>query len=221
MALEYVKSNLAPFLINQETQDDEYIPLTSDFDELTLLGYNPSDEERDALDFTKELLQNKTWAKDTTTHYNFDGDLVEDYDEDKWKPSLETDIHYVDSSGASKPAYDVDKAVAASDKTTRKKSTRRCARYVRSYLQAGGINMDDRPNTAGQYYAYFKRKKEWKEINPSDVQRGDVCVTVNKGAGHLAFYNGRQWVSDFRQNGPHVYSYSKDGLNTFYFRYVG
>ena len=219
MAIEYVKSNFTPFSNIQK--DEDYIPLTPDFNELTLLGYNPQDEEIDTLDFTKELLQNKNWAKDTTTHYNFDGDLVEDYDEELWNPEEYTESKYINSQKIEKPAYDVDKAVLASDKTTRRKSTRRCARYVRQYLQAGGINMDDRPSTAGQYYAYFKRKKEWKEINPSDVQKGDVCVTINGGNGHLAFYTGKQWVSDFRQNGPHVYSYSKDGLNTFYFRYTG
>lgn len=220
MAIEYVKTNFTPFLDTKEKENEEYIPLTPDFNELTLLGYNPSNEEFNTLDFTKELLQNKNWVKDTTTNYNFDGDLVENFDIEDWNPKQIT-LQYLDSDGIGTPKYDVDKAVEASNKVTRRKSTRRCAKYVRSYLQAGGINIDDRPTTAGQYYNYFRRKKEWKQINPSDVQKGDVCVTVNNGAGHIAFYNGKHWVSDFIQRGPHVYSYAKDGYNTFYFRYTG
>lgn len=220
MAIEYAKTNLKPFLYVQKQEDnDQAIPLTPDFGEFSLLGYNSADESIDTLDFAKELLNNKNWAKKTTQ--NFDGDEVTDFDINEWSPKQYSSIQYVDSNKVEKPNYNVDKAVEESDKTRRTKSIRLCAKYVRKYLQAGGINMDDRPRYAGQYYAYFKRKKEWTQINPSDVQKGDVCVTVNNGYGHLAFYNGNQWISDFRQRGPHVYSYSKDGQNTFYFRYTG
>ena len=173
MAIEYVKSNLTPFINTYETEDEEYIPLTPDFNELTLLGYTPTNKEVNTLDFTRELLQNKNWAKDATTNYDFDSDLVEDFDIEGWKPN-KTMVQYIDSTNIDSPKYNVDKAVKAAEQTTRHRSTRKCARYVRKYLQAGGINMDDRPKYAGQYYAYFKNKKEWKEINPSDVQKGDV-----------------------------------------------
>jgi len=33
-----------------------------------------------------------------------------------------------------------------------------CAKYVRTALQAGGVNMDDRPKYAGQYLQYFRKK---------------------------------------------------------------
>ena len=184
MAIEYSKTNLKPFLYIQEQEDnDQAIPLTPDFGEFSLLGYNSTDESIDTLDFAKELLNNKNWAKKTTQ--NFDGDEVTDFDINEWSPKQYSSIQYVDSNKVENPNYNVDKAVEESDKTRRTKSIRLCAKYVRKYLQ------------------------------------GDVCVTVNNGYGHLAFYNGNQWISDFRQRGPHVYSYSKDGQNTFYFRYTG
>ena len=157
------------------------------------------------------------WENDET---NDVGDYVQDYDLQLWNPSNSTN-NYIETQNSSNPNFDTSAASQYLLKHANSKSTHRCAAYVRQGLQAGGVNMDDRPRKAGQYLAYFRRKPQWTEINPSEVQQGDVCVTVNSGDGHISMWTGQNWVSDFIQRGPHVYTYAIDGKNTFYFRYTG
>lgn len=59
---------------------------------------------------------------------------------------------------------------------------------------------------AGKYY----KKQGWAEL-PLDTKPkiGDVCVLQHpdpKKAGHTAIWNGRQWVSDFKQKGLNVWN---------------
>lgn len=40
------------------------------------------------------------------------------------------------------------------------------------------------------------------EIQESEVQQGDICVlsqNSKSGFGHIAIYDGKQWISDFKQ----------------------
>ena len=67
----------------------------------------------------------------------------------------------------------------------------------------------------------------WTQL-PDDTttfQRGDVCVIKGlgtKGRGHISMYDGKQWVSDFYQNGWDVYhGRAKRGKNTHFYRYNG
>lgn len=160
---------------------------------------------------------NQYWHEDET--YDV-GDQVQDYDLQIWNPKSSID-NYLEDQTTSAPKFNVDLTVQYLLKNALPKSSHRCAAYVRRGLQAGGINLDDRPRTAGQYLQYFRRKPQWTEINPSEVQKGDVCVTVNSADGHIAVWTGKNWISDFVQRGPHVYTYAVDGKNTFYFRYIG
>ena len=102
-------------------------------------------------------------------------------------------------------------------------SKHRCAEYVRSAMQAGGLNVDDRPGYAGAYAEYLP-KKGWKKIPLDSVpEPGDTVVVkpfVDKygGAhsyGHIAMYAGQKgtkggkksgWISDFFQGTREGYS---------------
>lgn len=92
------------------------------------------------------------------------------------------------------------------------KSTHYCARSVRKALQAGGINMDDRPDAAKDYVGYLETKgfqsigqygntgdKLPDSYNP---KAGDIIV-IDKNKNHIAMYNGKDWISDFKQKTFH------------------
>lgn len=183
----------------------------------------PVNIDQDILDFATDTLSQENfmiedqWQADETDDV---GDYVQDFDLSTWSPSS-TSYNYIPEPTQISPNFNVDVAIQYLLKHAQKKSTHKCAAHVRRSLQAGGINMDDRPTKAGQYLSYFRKKPQWKEINPSEVQKGDVCVIVNSGNGHIAMWTGQNWVSDFIQRGPHVYTYSADGKDTFYFRYTG
>ena len=186
----------------------------------------PSNIEQNTLNFaTNALSQENINNLTSDTYWQNDesddvGDYVQDFDLNLWAPPLSSN-NYKSEQTQVAPNFNVDIASQYLLQHAHEKSTHKCAAYVRRGLQAGGVNMDDRPKRAGQYLAYFRRKPQWTEINPSEVQKGDVCVTVNSGDGHISMWTGKNWVSDFIQRGPHVYTYAVDGKNTFYFRYTG
>ena len=202
-----------------------------DISEFSYFGESDNDEEY--IDNSPLNDQTLNFAIDTLSQENLDygnswqedetddvGDYVQDYDLQLWSPKDSTD-NYLQNQVTTGPSFNVDLTVQYLLKHALPKSSHKCAAYVRRGLQAGGINLDDRPRKAGQYLQYFRKKPQWTEINPSEVQKGDVCVTVNSADGHIAVWTGNNWVSDFVQRGPHVYTYAVDGRNTFYFRYTG
>jgi hypothetical protein len=87
------------------------------------------------------------------------------------------------------------------------KSQGRCAFYVRLALQAGGASLADHPAHAKDYGPTLRRIG-FREIVVDDpatyrFMQGDVVVIQpypdgNK-SGHIAAYDGRQWMSDFKQ----------------------
>ena len=91
-----------------------------------------------------------------------------------------------------------------------KQSNGMCAKHVRIALEAGGLNLDDRPNYACHYGSYLEARgfvgfvpDSWDQYTP---EPGDVAVMppYNTGhpAGHIAMYCGERqgdWLSDFVQ----------------------
>ncbi len=104
------------------------------------------------------------------------------------------------------------------------KSAHKCATAIQLTMAAGGLDVSGRPSEAGNY-GPFLLKNGWVRLpNNTSFQKGDVCVTKGlgtKGYGHISMYNGQNWVSDFIQNSPLVYSKAKIGTNTFFYRYKG
>lgn len=84
-------------------------------------------------------------------------------------------------------------------------STSKCARYVREAIEAGGVTV------AKTMYAknYGSRLTNAGFVAAAGApQAGDVAViqpTEGGLEGHMAMYNGTQWVSDYKQPAVHGY----------------
>lgn len=123
--------------------------------------------------------------------------------------------------------FNVSKALEWAKNNVGPKSIGRCARYVRSMLEAGGMNTAGRPVSAYQYAGYLP-KKGFKHIaslsskseqaawSNSKALPGDIAVMAHGQHGHICMFTGKQWVSDFVQN--NMWPYSGDGLVNI-FRY--
>ena len=123
--------------------------------------------------------------------------------------------------------FNVSKALEWAKNNVGPKSSGRCARYVRSMLEAGGMDTAGRPVSAYQYAGYLP-KKGFKHIaslgskseqaawSNSKALPGDIAVMAHGQHGHICMFTGKQWVSDFVQN--NMWPYSGDGLVNI-FRY--
>lgn len=88
-------------------------------------------------------------------------------------------------------------------------STRRCGEYVRKALQAGGAKFPGAYPATGKQFGPTLEMLGFHEITVEDpdtfnFMRGDVMVMEpHKGgnAGHVAGYDGKDWISDFIQRG--------------------
>lgn len=111
-------------------------------------------------------------------------------------------------------------------KHAERKSVGLCTHYVRKALITGGIPL---------YYAFGAATKDYKHILPllnfemigdniNDVKKkpGDIIVFQSHGGrkhGHIAMWNGKQWVSDFKQRSYIVHSdYNKPGTEYSIYR---
>lgn len=99
-----------------------------------------------------------------------------------------------------------------------------CGKAVRLYMEAMGFSTEGRPNYGGDY-GPFLLNSGWSKLSPGTQYKfGDICVTKGQGKnkeGHISMYDGHQWVSDYIQSSPLVYSWAKIGTNTNFYRYKG
>lgn len=91
------------------------------------------------------------------------------------------------------------------------RSTGSCAKYVRSYLMASGYPLSGWPVAAADYinflpkYGFTPVQGRATQISP---EVGDISITQRFGNhkyGHIAIWNGSNWVSDFKQNSVSIY----------------
>lgn len=97
--------------------------------------------------------------------------------------------------------FDVDKAVKELNTKALPRSTGNCASYVRSALEAGGIDTSIRPAQA-QGYDSFLTNQGFTSVDTDNYQKGDIAVFQGfegHSAGHIQMYNGKIWESDFKQ----------------------
>jgi len=106
--------------------------------------------------------------------------------------------------------YNPDKAVAHLTENALSRSHTCCAWFVMRAMQAGGCPMILAPahsySTILPYYGF-------KEVKTTTYKKGDIVVfPAVKGHkwGHIAMWNGEQWVSDFKQKGIIVSSAYKN-----------
>lgn len=109
-------------------------------------------------------------------------------------------------------------AASIATSRARSKTTGKCAKYVTDSMQRAGLNY---PRLASAYmYATDKGLpsvgfEQLKVSDPNNYpkQPGDVYVidsfVGNKGKkhphGHIAIWNGKEWVSDFKQKNANIY----------------
>lgn len=108
--------------------------------------------------------------------------------------------------------YDINKATTHLRENSLSRSHNCCAWFVMRAMQKGGFPSIILPAWA---YKYYLPINGWKEINDSNYipVEGDVVVfPFVKGHpyGHIAMWDGSQWISDFKQKGIIV---SKDYSN--------
>ncbi len=94
------------------------------------------------------------------------------------------------------------------------KSVGLCALYVRKAINAGGIPLYK--CGSAWHYRYVLPILNFAEKEVSDeLKIGDIVVFQSIGGrkyGHIAIWNGTQWVSDFKQRNFIVHSdYTKEG----------
>jgi len=95
-------------------------------------------------------------------------------------------------------------AAAHASRVALSRSSGRCARYVRTALQAAGY--DFTPNPSAYQYATrgtLANAGFSKISNDAPPQVGDVVVYDRSSKhphGHIQIYDGSNWISDFRQS---------------------
>ena len=130
---------------------------------------------------------------------------------------------------AEKKKWDLNRAVNAIDRNAQRKSCGYCARYVRTAIEAGGLSTAGRPGSAYLYTSFLPKigfqpvtqlygKSSQSQWSASNAKPGDISVMSHGQHGHICMWDGRQWVSDFRQN--NMWPYSGDGQCSI-FRFTG
>jgi len=119
--------------------------------------------------------------------------------------------------------YDVEKAARHLTEHAEKTSHHQCAKYVRQAIKAGGVRTYFHPQSACDYDSFLP-KLGFREVGQTNYspQEGDIIVIESlKGHehGHIAMYNGKQWVSDFVQRDMFGgQAYRKKGVEYHIFR---
>lgn len=114
-----------------------------------------------------------------------------------------------------------EKAAEYATENAEKKSVGMCALYVRKAINAGGIPLW----SCGSAWRYNKVLTilNFREVATTEERKvGDIVVFQPIGGrkhGHIAIWNGRQWVSDFKQRNFIVHSdYTTEGAQWAIFR---
>ena len=117
--------------------------------------------------------------------------------------------------------WDGEEAGRYATENAEKKSIGLCAMYVRKAMIAGGIPLYQGGNA--WHYKYLLPILRFEEIDKNEEKKvGDIVVFQPIGKrrfGHIAIWNGKQWVSDFKQRSIIVHSdYTKKECEYAIFR---
>jgi hypothetical protein len=99
--------------------------------------------------------------------------------------------------------WDIDKAVGYLQKHAQTHSLGHCAQYAREAIEAGGVILE-RHNSAKDYGSSLVKVgfQGHSPLNVVKFLKGDVVIIQgfkNHPHGHMAMYDGSQWISDFKQ----------------------
>ncbi len=116
---------------------------------------------------------------------------------------------------------DVNKAADYAKNHANSSSVGQCAKYVADALIYGGGFSFSRQSSAYMYHTNnILSNIGFSKIPKGTPQKGDVYVenkTNTHPHGHIAIYDGNNWVSDFVQKSDNVHR-SDPGTN-YYYRY--
>lgn len=98
-------------------------------------------------------------------------------------------------------SFNIDTAAKLLTENALSRSHNCCAWFVMRAMQTGGSPSIILPAWA---YEYYLPLVGWKEIKEEAYtpQKGDICVfphVKHHIFGHIAMWNGEQWISDFKQ----------------------
>lgn len=100
--------------------------------------------------------------------------------------------------------FDVDKAVQYLNSHAQPESTSDCAAFVRQAISkpaGGGLPMGS--TKSAKDYGPQLEAAGFRQVTDGTLQKGDVAVIQpypgGNPNGHMAMYNGTDWVSDFKQ----------------------
>lgn len=114
-----------------------------------------------------------------------------------------------------------DKAAEYATEHAEPKSVGLCALYVRKAINAGGIPLW-RCGSAWRYNKVLSILNFQEVATGEELKVGDIVVFQPIGGrkhGHIAIWNGHQWVSDFQQHSIIVHSdYSNKSAEWTIFR---
>ena len=104
--------------------------------------------------------------------------------------------------------WNPEKAAVYATENAEVKSVGLCALYVRRAMIAGGIPLYQGGNAWS--YKYILPVIGFENVNENEgLMVGDIVVfqpICGRKFGHIAIWNGKQWVSDFKQRSIIVHS---------------
>ena len=106
--------------------------------------------------------------------------------------------------------FNIDKFVQTLQSNAKPSTLGKCAKHVRLALEAGGADTTNHPISASDY-APILIKNNFYEVNSPDYtpKKGDIYIIERFGThthGHIAGYDGSQWISDFKQKNANIYN---------------
>ena len=116
------------------------------------------------------------------------------------------------------PKWDLDAAIAHLQNAAHEDPGKKCGVYVREAIEAGGIRMNKalNPTKEGSAFGFgpILRDTGFRTMAPGEkLQKGDVVVfqaTKGHKHGHVAMFDGRQWISGYKQNSIYAASIYED-----------
>lgn len=107
------------------------------------------------------------------------------------------------------PQVDVEKFSENLSRISSYRSSSKCAKFIRIALQTAGAKIVQHPVAASDWGGTLQ-KIGYKQIDPAFDRpvAGDIYIihrTKQHVYGHIAGFNGTQWVSDFKQSSYDVY----------------
>ena len=116
------------------------------------------------------------------------------------------------------PKWDINAAIAHLQSEALEHPSSKCGKFVHKAIDAGGIRLNTAYNPNGKSasgYGPILRHSGFLTVAPGEKpQKGDVVVfqpVEGHPDGHVAMFDGKQWISDYKQDSIYAASPHKNG----------